>query len=148
MTSDNCILTTKDLTILEVMLERRFDPDDELAPLLRRKIAAARIVLRDDAPANLATLNSRVSFSVDEGDTEVRIISHDPMHAARGLFLPVSSRRGLALLGLSEGDAIGLPRADGEVETIRLIKVLYQPEASRRERAAAVNPALRVIQGG
>ena len=64
MSMDRCILTTKDFTILEVMLDRSLGRDDPLVPILRRKLNAATVVLRDDVPPTVATLSSRVSFSV------------------------------------------------------------------------------------
>jgi regulator of nucleoside diphosphate kinase len=46
MSPDTCILTTKDLTILEIMLDRRLGRDDPLAPVLRKKMASESMVLR------------------------------------------------------------------------------------------------------
>ena len=59
MSMDRCILTTKDFTILEVMLDRCLGRDDPLVPILRRKLDAATVVMRDDVPASVATLSSR-----------------------------------------------------------------------------------------
>lgn len=41
MSTENCILTTKDFTILEVMRDRRVGTDDPLTPILERKLATA-----------------------------------------------------------------------------------------------------------
>lgn len=155
MSHDGCILTTKDLTILEVMLDRCLGRDDPMAPLLRRKIDGAEIVFRDDVPSDVATLSSRVVFSVDGREPDTRVISHDRMNSPTGLFLPVTTLRGLALLGLSEGQSFSLRGLDQALETVRLERVLYQPEAARREkaifdRAGTVTPrkpALRLIRG-
>ena len=38
MSTETCILTTKDFTILEVMRDRCLGRDDPLAPILKRKI--------------------------------------------------------------------------------------------------------------
>ena len=155
MSQDACILTTKDLTILEVMLDRCLGRDDPLAPLLRRKINGAEVVFRDDVPAEVATLSSRVIFSVDGREPDTRVISHDRMNSPTGLFLPLTTFRGLALLGLSEGQVFSLRGLDQALETVRLEKVLYQPEAARREKAffnqagmaTPHKPALRLIRG-
>ena len=153
MSPDTCILTTKDLTILEIMLERCLGRDDPLAPVLRKKMASATIVFRDDVSAEVATLNSRVAFSIDGRETDTRVISHESSGSSVGLFLPVTSTRGLALIGMSEGQVGRLTRRDGTEETIVLEKVLYQPEAARREKdereeAGTVRrPALRLIRG-
>ncbi len=41
-----------------------------------------------------------------------------------GLFLPITTFRGLALIGLSEGHEFSLPGQDGLEETVLLEKVL------------------------
>ncbi len=156
MSHDTCILTAKDFTILEVMLERCLGPDEPMRALLSRKIAAASVVFQDDVPPGVATLNSRVSFRVDDRPAETRIISHDRMNAPVGLFLPVTTLRGLAVLGLSEGQPIRFDGPVGAVETVLLQSVDYQPEAARRERERLLptrtpggrRNAFRVIAGG
>ena len=79
MPTETCILTTKDFTILEVMRDRCLGRDDPLAPILKRKIESALVVFREDVPENVATLSSRVTFSVDGRDPDTRVISHDRM---------------------------------------------------------------------
>ena len=71
MTKDTCFLTTKDFTILEVMLDRCLGRDDPLAPILKRKIEAATVMFRDDIPVDVATLSSRVTFSVNGREVTV-----------------------------------------------------------------------------
>lgn len=51
------ILTTKDFTILEVMLELCLGKDDPRGPLLRQTVQTAQVVFRDDVSADVATLN-------------------------------------------------------------------------------------------
>lgn len=151
---DGCILTTKDFTILEVMLDRCTDRQDPMALLLRRKIDSATVVFRDDVPPTAATLSSRVTYRVNRREADSRILSHDRMNSPVGLFLPVTTRLGLALLGLSEGQRCSFDTADG-VDSVLLEAVLYQPEAARREREAMTRmetpamrrAALRVIPG-
>lgn len=156
MSEDTCILTTKDFTILEIMLDRCHDRDDPLTPLLERKIASAQVILRADVPANIVTLGSRVTFSVDNRDSDTRVVTADGASAPVGLFLPVSSPRGLALLGLAEGQTFRLAGREGMQESIVLETLHYQPEAARREREAmggllqparGRKPVLRVIDG-
>ncbi len=153
MSVDRCILTTKDFTILEVMLERCLGRDDPLAPILRRKLEAALIVLRDDVPAAVATLSSRVTFSVGGRPADTRVLSHDRMNSP-GVFLPITTARGLALLGLSEGQRFRLRESGGAEEDVLLESVLYQPEAARRRKEAPLRPApqrkpvLTLVRGG
>jgi regulator of nucleoside diphosphate kinase len=113
-------------------------------------------VFRDDVPGNVATLSSRVTFSIDGRESDTRVISHDRMTSPIGMFLPITSPRGLALLGLAEGQEFRLPNHDGAEERILLAKVLYQPETAKRAKEGLANPAsarpgrpfLRLVPGG
>ncbi|MCJ8240665.1 hypothetical protein [Peteryoungia algae] len=70
--------------------------------------------------------------------------------------MPITTLRGLALLGLREGQEMSLINSNGVEEKILLEKVEYQPEAARREREAlgreertpAPRPILYVVSGG
>ncbi|MEW9835110.1 nucleoside-diphosphate kinase [Mesorhizobium marinum] len=149
-----CILTTKDFTILEVMRDR-CDAGSPLAPILKKKLETALVVFRDDVPENVATLSSRVTFTVDGSEADTRILSHDAMSSSVGTFQPISTARGLALLGMAEGEDFHLVDRNGREERIVLEKVQYQPEAARRARESVVaqadaahrKSALRLIRG-
>lgn len=149
MSQHACILTAKGMTILEVMLDHYLGIDDPMASRIRRKTEAALIVFPDDVPANVATLSSRVVFSVDRRERDTRILSQDSMNGLVSLFLPITTFRGLALLGLTEGQEFSYPDQDGLMETICLEKVLYQPETAGRERGVfsedAVQPSGRSL---
>ena len=155
MSKETCILTTKDFTIVEVMRDRCLGQDDPLAPILKRKIESAIVMFRDDVPDDVATMSSRVTFSVNGRDPDTRIISHDRMTSPVGMFLPVTTLRGLALLGLAEGEHFVFTNSDGVEERILLEKVQYQPESARREKEALERlavpppgrPSLRLVRG-
>lgn len=129
------LLTTKDFSILETMLERCLGQADPLRPILQAKLSATTVVLRDDVPADVVTLNSRVRYRIDDHPAETRIVSQSEMPGMVGALLPISHPRGLALLGLAEGQRFTIAR-DGQDETISVLEVVYQPEAARRERLA------------
>lgn len=156
MLNDNFILSTKDFTILEAMCDDPFGHYDLLVPLIRRKIDRAIVVFRDDLPREIASINSRVAFSVNGGESDTRVLSTGQLTAPVGMLLPITTARGLALLGLGEGQEIVWTNADGVQERILLHKVEYQPEASRRERQALDQPTvplkhkpmLRILPGG
>lgn len=156
MSKESCILTAKDFTIIGIMRDRCLSQDDPLRPILDRKIESAMIMLGDDVPDDVATMSSRVSFSVNGGNLDMRAISHDKVTPAIGMFLPVTTLRGLALLGLAEGDHFVLTNGDGVEERILLEKVHYQPEATRRQTKAMERrmmralgkPSLRLVRGG
>jgi len=131
-----CCVTTKDFTILENMIKRTPPYDEGLLRLLRRKLATATIVLPEDIAPRVATLNSRIEYRIDGGRTERCVLVHGEDNASRGLTLPISTLRGLALLGLAAGDSVSIERPDGRIETVLLENVAYQPEDARRGRLA------------
>jgi regulator of nucleoside diphosphate kinase len=126
------VLTEKDFAILEAMLVRRQALGDPLAPLIERKLAAAVVVPGEAIGADIATLNSRVAFRVDLLPVEERTLVRHEGRGAVGRGLPIDTRRGLAILGMAAGQAAPVTRRDGGRETLRLEKILYQPEAARR----------------
>ncbi|TGT71956.1 MULTISPECIES: nucleoside-diphosphate kinase [unclassified Mesorhizobium] len=153
-TFDSCQLTTKDYTILEVVRDRHPMRDETFWAILQRKISTAVVMFREDIPPNVVTLNSRVAYRVNDGPAETRIIAHDQMRGLVGMLLPITNLRGLALLGLAEGESISIPTADGRLETLTVLEVVYQPEAARRERLKLAGaseprrprePGLRVV---
>jgi regulator of nucleoside diphosphate kinase len=156
MSNDNIILTTKDFTILEVLRDRHHAQNGLLMPLIRKKIEQAIVVFREDLPGDIASINSRVRYRVSAGESDTRVISTGQTHAPVGMFLPITTLRGLALLGLREGQTMSLVNMNGVTEMIVLEKVEYQPEASRRERealgreefTAGRKPVLCVVSGG
>lgn len=155
MTAEACILTTKDFTILEVMRDRCLGRDDPLAPILKRKLELATVMFREDVPADVATLSSRLTYSVDRRDPDTRVLSHERMTTPVGMFLPITNLRGLALLGLAEGEEFVMTDDEGREVRILLKTVHYQPEAARREKEALARvtvpsqrkPSLRLIRG-
>ncbi len=131
--TENFHLTTKDFTILEVMLERAIGRDETLRAILQRKVSKAIVVFRQDIAPTVATLSSRVTYRVDDKPAETRVIAHDEMRGLVGTILPITNPRGLALLGLSEGQSMEIARADGTREILTLEAVIYQPEAAQRK---------------
>lgn len=136
-----CQLTTKDFSILESLLERDAHHDEAFIRLLRQKLATATIVFQDDIRPDVATINSRVEFTVDGNLIDNRILAYGGDGAFPGPTLPITTIRGLALLGLSAGEAIEVERLDGEIEEVRLGKVSHQPEANRKDRLNQPAPA-------
>lgn len=143
----SCMLTTKDFTILEVMLDRCHGLDDPLRPILQAKLSASQVVFRDDIPADVVTLSSRVRYRIDDGPAETRIISHDEMRGLVGSVLSITNPRGLALLGLAEGQSFTVGEG-GDRVTMHVVEVVYQPEAARRDKARLSGlslPKLRLV---
>ena len=147
-TGKGCILTFSDFTILEQLQRNITDRRTAFARLLEHKLENAELMTREDIPPIVATLNSRVRYRIGDAEPQVRLLTPDPTQGMVGLSLPLTTMRGMGLLGLAEGEAIALLR-DGETtpERIALEGVLYQPEAALRKMAERANtrPALRLV---
>lgn len=130
MTSLQCHLTAKDFAYLQSLPTAARDDGEAFSSLLRLKLSTATLVLDHTIDHRIATIDSRVRFSIGGGHTEERVLARDDKGDV--LALPVITLRGLALVGLRENDVFPLRKPDGIIEPIRLIKVVYQPEAARR----------------
>jgi regulator of nucleoside diphosphate kinase len=153
MSSQPCLLTTKDYTILRARLEFAVLRDDPIAPLMQRKLSNAMVVDRSNIDPRVVTLNSRVRFCVGNAPSESRILIQEEKNGVVGLTIPIGVRRGLAMLGAREGDDIVVERPDGSTENIRVEEVAFQPEAHLRKTAAGghpvkTKPRFKVISGG
>jgi regulator of nucleoside diphosphate kinase len=141
-------LTDKDFAVLDAMLVRRAALGDPLAALIEEKLEEAVVVSSEEIGAGVATLNSRVAFRIDALAPEERTLVRHEGRGAVGRGLPIDTRRGLAILGMSEGQTVRVERRGGGFERVSLEKVLYQPEAARRSvRASAqsARPALVLV---
>ena len=90
----------------------------------------ARVVHPEKVPETVVTMNSRVLFedvqTQEKGTvTIVYPADADPSNSKISVLSPV----GAALIGESEGKEVGLPLPHGQTRRIRILNVLYQPEA-------------------
>lgn len=139
MTFQECPLTAKDFTYLQSLLSAK-DYGKPYLNLLREKLGSATLLLDHTIDPRIATIESRVEFSVDGEFMEQRVLTRDEKSSTHGLALPITTLRGLALVGLREREVFRLRKPGGSVESLRLIKVAYQPEAARRTNAGTVVP--------
>ena len=151
MSKDDTILTTKDFTILEAMRDKRSGTADPLTPILRRKLGSALVVFAEDLPESVASLNSRVTFTVNGGVRQTRALVLDGIASLVGMSLSITTLRGMALLGLAEGQEFVVSNRDGLEERILLEKVEYQPQARQRQQGTVMaerKPLLTLVRGG
>lgn len=155
MSKNSIILSRKDFTILEAMRDNPHVRPDVPVSQIRCKLDSAIVVNRRALPEGVASVNSRVTFRINGGESDSRVLSTGLVEAPFGMFQPITTPRGFALLGLSESQEVVLENADGHEERIVLDRVEYQPEAARRERSVAKielvpvqhAPLLRVVAG-
>jgi len=99
-------------------------------PHLSTELGKAVVVESHRVHRGVVTMNSRVLFE-DESTgerREVTIVFPQQADSARS-FISVLASLGTALLGLAEGESIVWPFPDGKARCIRVLKVIYQPEA-------------------
>jgi regulator of nucleoside diphosphate kinase len=103
------------------------------------ELERAQVVPWELLPHDVVTMNSRVLFQ-DESTgerREITIVYPQDAHASEGR-ISILAPVGTALLGLSAGQSIEWPFPDGRSRRLRVIEVLYQPEAAhKRGRRAA-----------
>jgi transcription elongation GreA/GreB family factor len=139
----HCQLTSKDFAILETMRERMDASDTAFAALLRQKLETAKVVFRDEIPAGVVTLNSRVAYRIDGQPAGTHLVAQGRPGELPDAALSIHTPRGLGLLGLAEGQSIVVDSAGKGRETLTVEEVVFQPEAdlSRRDRMPTMNPA-------
>ena len=96
---------------------------------LQEEIDRADIVEPKEMPDNIVTMNSTVTFTVlssgkEFSKTLVYPKAVDGNEDKVSVLAPVGS----ALLGLKEGDQIDWPRPGGDVLSVSITSVEYQPE--------------------
>lgn len=142
-----CQLTVKDFQVCQTMLERLASRGSPLAALLQEKIETCTVVDPEHVDPLVVTLNSRVEYEIDEAPPETRIIVQSEFrHGLVGMTLPITTARGLALLGLRQGQSRRFAEGGG-MRRLLVRRLLYQPEARRflREKVRPSGPTATVI---
>ena len=145
------MLTARDGYVLEKMLRDWPPLTEEWLVLLKRKLASGCRPAGERVPADLATIDARVTFRCESGLIDTRTLCLPGTHAPGSAFLPITTFYGLALLGLHEGQAMTFERPEGRRDWIVLEKVLFQPAAGGpvpETSAEALRQPFRVIAGG
>lgn len=127
------LLTRKDYQALEVLVRTCPEDDDTLARALARKLSQVRIVPPEDMPADIVTIDSHLRFDIDSTHEHERTLVLPQDYVPDDRYVSVGTLRGLSLLGLRVGQDTAISH-DGRIERLRLITVLYQPEAQRHIR--------------
>ncbi|WP_374301582.1 nucleoside diphosphate kinase regulator [Ferrovibrio sp.] len=100
-----------------------------IAGMLEQEIERASIVVPQQVPPNVVTMNSHVVFGYEHSQRSHWLTLVYPGEADLDLAkIAVTTPVGAALIGLREGDSIGWTLASGEQRRITLHKVAYQPE--------------------
>jgi len=97
---------------------------------LEEELSRANVIAQKDIPSTVVTMNSRVKF-VDEvtgQEQEMTLVYPKDANLAKGQ-ISILAPIGVALLGLSVGQAIDWKMPNGAVKKLKVKEVLFQPEA-------------------
>lgn len=119
----NITVSTLDIERLEALLESNHNQG------LLDELARARVVEPEDIPSDVVTMRSQVRFDIEQPPQQLCMTLAYPKDMAElpdgiSILTPI----GTALLGLKVGDSIDWPRPDGQLTTLRIVDVPYQPE--------------------
>ncbi|GAB2937927.1 nucleoside diphosphate kinase regulator [Aquaspirillum soli] len=128
-TPPSLILSSLDVLRLEKLLQNAEWRHSPAAVALEAEIDRADIVDPQEIPAGVVTMNSRVRLLNISTGQEMSYTLVYPQDGGEGC-LSVLAPVGSALLGLSVGQEIDWPLPSGNTHRIKVLDVLYQPEAA------------------
>lgn len=123
------LITELDSWRLNALIGR--DKYDSDLKVLDGELDRADIVDFPEIPPNLITMNTRFRFmnTTDNQFGEMTLVYPEHADLEEGL-ISVTSSLGAAFLGLRENDEIDWTFPDGKIKKMRVLEILYQPEAS------------------
>jgi regulator of nucleoside diphosphate kinase len=127
MTERHIYITETDLDRLEEIIQNQ----SPASQVLENELANAIVVPSTDIPPDVVTMNSRVVFEdVQSGARNTVTLVYPSRADASDGYISVLAPVGVALLGLRVGQTIDWAMPAGRVRQLRIVEVLYQPEAS------------------
>ena len=99
---------------------------------LEEELERARIVDFPEIATDLVTMNTRFRYLnvTDNKESEMTVVYPEQSNTEER-WVSVTAPLGAALLGLREGDEIDWTFPDGKVKTLRILEIVYQPEANK-----------------
>ncbi|MET0265298.1 MAG: nucleoside diphosphate kinase regulator [Duganella sp.] len=122
-------VSSLDIERLEALFDSLPAATADANQALLDELGRAKVVEPEQIPANVVTMRSQVRFEIDQPPQQLCLTLAYPKDMAElsdaiSILTPI----GTALLGLSVGDAIDWPLPDGQVSTLRILELPYQPE--------------------
>jgi regulator of nucleoside diphosphate kinase len=118
-------------------------------PRLAVELSRAAVVDSRRVPTDVVTMNSRVLFEDEStGDRrDVTIVFPQQADASKNC-VSVLAPVGTALLGLAAGQSIVWPFPDGRSRRLRIVKVIYQPEADETKSPRVTETRVPLPEAG
>ncbi|MCK6596168.1 MAG: nucleoside diphosphate kinase regulator [Bacteriovoracaceae bacterium] len=128
MNEDVLLITQKDLARIKNVLSYQ---DSEEFEDLELELDRAHIITDDEVPKDLVTMNSKIRFLNIQDDKEMIVTIVYPSDADFKMGrISVLAPLGSALIGLRVNQEINWKFPDGKTRTLKILDVLYQPEAN------------------
>lgn len=122
----NITLTELDYLRLNSIFDKTNDYEN-----LENEVGRARIVDFPEVPTDLITMNTQFRYHnlTDDKIDEMKIVyPHQSNSEAK--HVSVLAPLGTAFLGLREDDEIDWTFPDGKVKRLKVLEIIYQPEAN------------------
>jgi regulator of nucleoside diphosphate kinase len=128
MNEDLILITEKDFTRLKHVLSYQ---DSKNFEDLELELDRAKIIMDNEVPPDLITMNSKVKFLNlhDEKEMTVTVVYPSDADYKEGK-ISILASLGSAIIGLRAGQEINWRFPDGKTKRLRILEVLYQPEAN------------------
>lgn len=124
------VISSLDLNRIEALLERMSPAQAQGHAALRDELDRAEVREPKDMPADVVTMNSRVTAEDESNGERLELTLVYPAAAGEAGHVSVLAPVGSALLGLAKGQHIDWPMPDGKRRRLHVIEVAYQPEAA------------------
>ncbi|MCX4188981.1 nucleoside diphosphate kinase regulator [Methylophaga sp. OBS3] len=128
MQKPDIVISEIDLTRIEKLLAN-MPKTNAIRIALEEELDRADIVSPEEMPANVVTMNSTVTFSLnDAGEAFTFTLVYPQDMQENGETISILAPAGSAMLGLKVGDKISWPSADGKPLMVSVADISYQPE--------------------
>ncbi|MFZ4833272.1 nucleoside diphosphate kinase regulator [Rouxiella sp. Mn2063] len=131
MSKPTLTINERDAARLDALLEQPAYATSAIADALNEELDRAEILPPEKIPADVVTMNSKVRFCEGkDGGEHIRTLVYPATLSNTMEQLSVMAPLGAALLGLTVGDSISWAMPNGELSTVKVLELLYQPEAA------------------
>ena len=127
MTTPDITLSTTDFERLDKLLSS-LSEDTIGYDTLSQELERAVLVAPESLPADVVSMNSTVRFRLANGKQSTLTLVYPKDLDQSGDKISILAPVGSALLGLKCGDTINWPLPSGDMSSITVEEVLYQPE--------------------
>lgn len=127
-TNNRILVTDQDFHRLSALVSQ---VDGQWAEALEEELSRANVISQREIPNDVVTMNSRVRF-IDETsgqESEITLVFPQDANLSEGR-ISILAPVGIALLGLSVGQAIDWKMPSGVVKKLKVQGVTFQPESS------------------